>query len=122
MASKGRKKATKIDEEKTRIDEDKRPIKSDDDLKPQKINSNDAAAKARLNMIIQILPSDGNHNVEVAIKHLRDMMGMLVSKSTRGAVSKSPAFLAKLSVIVDLLSNNSEDKNVNIAVEALKQI
>ena len=91
--------------------------------KAQKVNSDDAAAKARLNMIVQILPSDStDHNVDIAIKHLRQMISFLDGKPVKGcALSKTPAFIDKLSLITDMLSHNATgDKNVTIAVESLK--
>ena len=118
MATKARKKTVKPDEDELKL-------MPKETVKVTKTNSDDAAAKARLNMIVQILPSESDdHNVSVAIKHLKEMSDLLnITKASKVPISKSPAFLAKLSIIIDMLAHNSTgDKNVNIAVETLKQM
>ena len=104
----------------------KKVVVNEEEAKPAravKMNGEDSAAKASLSMIIQLLPEGGaDSNVDVATKHLKEMMEML-EKQVRGGVTKSAGFRAKLSVIIDLLEHTKgADRNVAIAVDALKKI
>jgi hypothetical protein len=129
MASRNRKKAEKPTDKSM----DKSIDKQIDDneikvMKVQKIkvNANDASAKVRLTTIIQLLCDDTieDKHLQVALKHIKDMLTILeTGKAPRnGSISDSAVIKAKRDMIIDILEQCPQNRNITIAIESLKNI
>ena len=104
---------------------DKASDKASDKAKAPKVNAGDAAAKVRLSTIVQLLEdeNDGDRHLQVALKHIKDMLSILeTSKAVRGGVANTAVIKAKRDMVIDILEQCEQNRNVSIAISSLKQL